>query len=106
MTKKPSTPASSVLNLTIYAGIEMSSLLSDGGDLDGSVDHREGCQHWVQMGVDQVSGFAHWSIFFECWRFDRHSRCPLDPSCWLYLLGFWLRRLRSYRIHPANLVLL
>ena len=43
----------------LNAGVERTSLLRDGGDLDGSVDHREGRQHWIKVGVDQVSGFGH-----------------------------------------------
>ena len=41
------------------AFVEMSSLLRNGGDLNGSVDHCEGRQHWIKVGVDQVSGSAH-----------------------------------------------
>ena len=54
----------------LNAGIEETSLLRDGSNLNGSVDHRDGRQHWIKVSIDQVSGFGHGEIqsggFFDC----------------------------------------
>ena len=54
----------------LNAGIKGTSLLRDGSDLNGSVDHREGRQHWIEVSVDQISDFGHGKIqsggFFDC----------------------------------------
>ena len=54
----------------LNAGIKGTSLLRDGSELNGCVDHREGRQHWIEVSIDQVSSFGHGEIqsggFFDC----------------------------------------
>ena len=47
------------LNHFIHAMIEIASLVGDRSNLDRKVNHGKSCQHWVEVGINQVAGFRH-----------------------------------------------
>ena len=83
--------------VVLNTGIEVTSLLSNRGDLDGSVDHREGGQHRIQMGVDQISGSAHCSVLAGF----SMARSPMR-NAWRQARYAWPETLRQEAAAPLR----
>ena len=49
-------------DLSLIASFVVPSLIDNRSNSNRSIDHREGRQDWIKVGVDQIAGFLHGSV--------------------------------------------